>query len=442
MAGSPKFHLGLYTMMPVTHHSMATWKDARNMTRGYRFDRPEVWQYVGQLAERGCFDFFFSADTEGIYSDYHDSHESAVRYAAQVPCFDEVTLLSFVASATRHIGIVSTLSINGHPPFITARKFATLDHLTSGRAGWNVVTAFHNRAAQNLGSTDQMGHDERYDMADEYMEVCYKLWDSWEPDAVVQDAEHDIFADPAKVHEINHDGKYYRCRGPLNVHRCPQGKPLIVQAGQSSRGIRFAAQHADMVFTIQPFLSGMKTYYDTLKTRMVDEFGRDASTCKIMFDFQPVVGETDRVAEEKAELHNQLHTVEAGMTILSGHLGYDLSQENPNGSVAELKVPGIQGLIDIYKGDDSKELTLSDIALLHARSVSGPQVVGSAKTIADWMESTMESVGGDGFMLSPIYLPGALEDFVDLVVPELQRRGLVRDAYIPGGTLRENLFAF
>lgn len=441
MAKAKKFHLALYTMLPVTHHSMATWKDPHNMTRGFKFDRPEVWQYVGQLAERGCFDFFFSADTEGVYSEYKQSYKYSVKYAAQVPCFDQVTLLSFVAAHTTNIGFVATSSINGQPPFITARKMATWDHMTYGRAGWNVVTAFHKRAAENLGKHDQMDHDERYDMADEYMDVCYKLWDSWDADAVVQDVENDTFADPSKVHEIDHDGKYYKSRGPLNVHRSPQGKPLIVQAGQSSRGIAFAAKHAEAVFTIQPFVSGMKKYYDSLKSKMV-ELGRDPSECKVFFAFQPIVADTDEVAQKLADAHNSLLTVEAGMTILSGHLGYDLSKEDPNGSVENLKVPGIQGLIDIYKTPESKNITLAEIALLHARGVSGPQVVGSAKTIADWMEAAMEEVGGDGFLLSPIHLPSSLEAFVDLVVPELQRRGLMRTSYIPGATLRENLMAF
>jgi FMN-dependent oxidoreductase (nitrilotriacetate monooxygenase family) len=441
-----KFHLGLYTMPPITHHSMATWRHALNIPegRGFEFDRAAVWQYVAQLAERAKFDFFFAADTEGVYRAYQDSIEPAVRFAAQVPVFDQTVTLSFVAAATQNLGVVSTLSINGTPPYVAARKFATLDHLSGGRAGWNVVTSFQKSAAQNLGKDDQLGHDARYDRAEEYMDVCYQLWNSWDTDAITFDKEKGEFANPAKVSEIHFEGDHYKCRGPLNVHRSPQGVPVIAQAGSSVRGIAFAAKHAELVFTVQPFREGMKLYHDELKSTM-ERFGRDPDSCKVMFSFQPVVGETEEIARAKAELHNSLVPLEGGMTIFSGHTSYDWSVHDPGKPLKDLRtdVPGIQGLVDMYtRVAEGRDVTLADVARAHGRGVGSPQVVGTAAQIADWMQETMEFVGGDGFMLSPLYLPGSLEEFIDHVVPELRRRGLVRQDYVPGGTLRDNLLAF
>lgn len=439
-----KFHLAQYTMLPVTHHSMVTWKHPRNLKGGWRFDRPEVWQHLAQVCERGKFDFFFSAETEGIYSEYQQSYQPAVRYAAQVPCYDASTIMAWQAAVTKKLGFVFTTSIAALPPYLLARRLATWDHMSNGRAGVNIVTAFHRNATANLGldlDTYHVNHDVRYDRADEYMEVCYRLWDSWEPDAIVMDTERDMFADPTKVHPINFQGRWFSVTGPLNVNRSPQGYPLIVQAGQSERGQEFAAKHAEAVFSIQWEVGGMKRYYDSLKEKMM-RYGRNPATLKVFFGVQPIVGETEEIARAKAALHNAEVSVEAGLTILSGHLGYDLSQEDLSATVEGLTVPGVQGLVEIYKHNASGPLkTLGDIAKAHARSVSVPQVVGTGEQIADWMEATMATVGGDGFLLSPVYVPGSTEEFVELVVPELQRRGLVREDYVDG-TLRDNVLAF
>lgn len=440
---SKKFHLAQYTMMPVTHHSMVTWKHPRNMQGGWRFDRPEVWQHLAQRCEQGKFDFFFSADTEGIYSDYQQSCDAAIRYAAQSPCYDVSTMMAWQAAVTTKIGLIFTSSVAAIPPYLLARKLATWDHMSNGRAGVNIVTAFHLSAAKNLGidPSDHYAHDTRYDRADEFMEVCYQLWDSWDEDAIVMDVEGDMFADPAKVHAIDFEGEWYKVAGPLNVDRSPQGKPVIVQAGQSSRGQDFAARHAEAVFSIQYEVDGMKRYYDSLKGKMI-KLGRDPDSLKVFYGVQPIVGETEEIAQAKAELHNSMLNPEAGMAILSGHLGYDLSKEDINATVDGLEVPGIQGLVDMYTQTTSgTKKTLGDIAKAHAQGVSVPQIVGTPEQIADWMQQAMDRVGGDGFLLSPVYLPGSVDEFVELVVPELQRRGLVREEYIDG-TLRDNLLAF
>ncbi|BBU39543.1 N5,N10-methylene tetrahydromethanopterin reductase [Aeribacillus pallidus] len=440
-----KMHLLQYMMPPVTHHSSATWKHPRNMTmtNAFQWNRPEIWQEVAQIAERGKLDAVFFADTEGIYSEYENSYKSAVRYASQVPCYEPSVLMAFMGAVTKHIGLTMTFSVAGYPPYILARKLATLDHLSRGRVGWNVVTAFHKNASENLGlSVEQyhLSHDQRYDRLEEYMEVCYKLWDSWEPDAIVMDAENNIFADPEKVHPINHEGKWFKCKGPLNIDRSPQGRPVILQAGQSSRGIQFAAKHAELIFTLQPDREAMKVYYNRLKEEAV-KAGRDPDDVRVCFGLQVFVGETEEIARAKAALHNSLVPAEAGVTILSGHLGYDLSKHGLDELIADLKVPGIQGMIDAYKHSSSKNITIREAGMLHGRGVMTPQLVGSPEQVADWMEETMKEVGGDGFLLSPAYLPGSLEEFVELVVPILQKRGLARTEYVENGTLRDNLKA-
>jgi long-chain alkane monooxygenase len=321
---------------------------------------------------------------------------------------------------------------------------ASFDHLSNGRAGINVVTAFHRSASTNLGiKVDEyhQQHDFRYDRADEFMEVCYRLWDSWEEGAIVQDVNGDMFADPEKVHAINHEGEHFSCSGPLNIHRSPQGKPVIVQAGQSPRGIAFAAKHAEAVFSIQRDRAGMKQYYDMLKEAML-KCGRKPDSCKVFFGLQVITGKTEDEAAAKAALHNAMVTDEAGMAILSGHLGQDLSTLDPNTPITDLTVPGIQGLIDSYKASLSDDgATLADVANNHAVGVGIPQIVGDGAHVADWMSDTIDQVGGDGFLLSIVYAPGSVEEFCEFVIPELQQRGRVRTEYL-NGTLRDNLLAF
>jgi long-chain alkane monooxygenase len=444
-----RFHLVQYLMPPVQHHSMVTWKHPRNMLGGvYRWDRPEVWQEVARICEQARYDAIFFADTEGVYSEWQGSHEAAVRYAAQAPCFEPTVLMTYLAAVTTRLGLAFTLNATSYPPYVTARKFATLDHLSNGRAAWNVVTGFHHAAFQNLGLPEIIEHDERYDRADEYLEVCYRLWESWDEDAVVMDAARDMFADPAKVHAIDFEGRWYRCRGPLNIHRSPQVRPLIVQAGSSDRGREFAARHAEMIFTIQPGIDAMKSYYDDVKSRMM-RGGRDPDTCKIMYGLQTFVGETEAIAREKAEFHNAMATPEAGLVWMSGTAGYDFSGrihnlDDPAEVLSGVQAQGIRGARERRllpaDGHGGAPPRVRDVGLRSARGAF-LQVVGTGEQVADWMETAIDTVGGDGFFLSPAYIPGSIEEFAGLVVPILQRRGLVRTEYI-NGTLRDNLLAF
>jgi FMN-dependent oxidoreductase (nitrilotriacetate monooxygenase family) len=429
-----RIRLGLYSMPPATHHSVATWKLARNAQRGLAWDRLELWKETARLAERGRFDFIFAADASGIYDSYGGSPDAAIRHALQVPCFDATVLMTALGAVTRHVGVIATQSIMGIEPYLAARTFATLDHLTGGRAGWNVVTTATAQTAANLGLLEEIAHDTRYDMADEYVEVCRALWESWDEDAVVRDVEADVFADPSKVHAIDHVGRFYRSKGPLNIHRSPQTGPLLVQAGSSPRGRRSAARFAEGIFSIQPTVAGMKAYRDDLR-RLAEAAGRDPDSIRVFHSIQPFVGETEAIAREKLEQHNALVPPEAGIALLSGHLGVDLSTRPHDTPVNTLRdAPGTQSLATTYAARD--DVTIGELGRLYGRNVLSPQVVGSGEQVADWIEATFEEAGGDGFMLSPAALPSSLEDFVDLVVPELRRRGLVREEYAPGTTLR------
>ena len=314
--------------------------------------------------------------------------------------------------------------------------WATLDHLTGGRAAWNVVTSINRNQQANYG-TERADADTRYDQAHEYMEVCRKLWDSWEEDAVVMDREGAVFADPDKVHRIEHEGQFFKSRGPLNVVRSPQNGPAILQAGTSPKGMDFAAKYADGIFAIQPHPESAAKYFADVKGRM-ETMGRDPNHCRILFGAQPIIGETEAEAREKQEEHNELVPLDAGMTILSAHLDYDLSQIPLDADMTTREEPELHRMRTRFMRPDGTSMTLREVAHRHGQGVGLPQFVGTVKSVADQMEAFIDTVGGDGFMLTPIFSPGAIDEFVDLLVPEFQRRGLYRTEY-KGRTQREIL---
>lgn len=429
-------HFAQFLMHSPTYHSLAMWRHPKTAAADYSWDRPELYQHIAQVCEQGKLDMVFFADVSFISDTYTGSLAPALRYATQAPNHDPTPLLSWVAAATSKIGLGGTFSISHQHPFYVARLWATLDHLTRGRAAWNVVTSINHNESANYGE-ELMEHDLRYERAEEFMEVCVKLWHSWETDAVVMDREHGIFADPAKVHRIEHEGRFFKSRGPLNVTRSPQTGPAIIQAGASEKGRAFAAQYAEAVFAVHTFPESGAEYYADVKGRMED-LGRNPDECKILFGVQPIVGQSEQEAKEKQEFHNSLVPAEGGMTILSGHLDYDFSQLDPDALMEYSPEFSLQGVSRMYGKLTGKKLTVREVAQMHGQSVSLPQIVGTPHHVADQLEAYYDRVGGDGFMLSPIYTPGAIEEFVDLVVPVLQKRGLFRTDYA-GTTQREHL---
>ncbi len=431
-----KIHFAQFLVHGPTYHSLAMWRHPKTAEAGYDWTRPELYQHIARVCERGLFDMVFFADLNYVADTYRGSLEPSLRHATQVPEHDPIPLLSYMAAATSRIGVAATFSVSHHHPFYAARLWASLDHLTGGRAAWNVVTSINRNQAANHGE-ERAPTDQRYERAFEFLEVCRKLWESWDEDALVMDREKAIFVDSSKVRRIEHEGRFFKSRGPLNVVRSPHGGPAILQAGTSPKGRDFAARHADGIFSIQPRAEDAASYFAAIKRRMAD-YGRAPEECRILFGAQPIIGTSEDEAREKQAFHNALVPLEGAMAILSAHLDFDLSALPEDALMAEREEPELQRLRTRYLKPNGDSMTAREVAMRHGQSVGLPQFVGTPESVADQLEAFMETAGGDGFMLSPIYCPGAIEEFVDQVVPELQRRGLYRSEY-RGRTQRDHL---
>jgi len=430
-----QIHLSAFLIAGHVAHSHALW---RHPETELGFLQPEIYQNTAQILEQGKFDLVFFADRLAISDGYGQNLEVGLHYGDQDAArLDPVPVLAMMAASTQYIGLGATRSTTYYHPYQVARTFTSLDHLTRGRVAWNVVTSVNNGEAQNFGLEEHLEHDQRYDRADEFMEVAFKLWNSWQEGAILLDRENGIFADPSKVNYIHHQGEWFKSRGPLNVPRSPQGHPVIIQAGSSGRGKEFAARWAEVVFTIQPNLTRAKDAYTELKSRMA-EYGRAPEDCKILTAVMPFVGETEAIALTKQSLHNELVHPLVGLSTLSNHTNYDFSQHSLNEPVEKLEIPGMRGMFDlVLKLSQEEGLTLGDIGKLYGASVLVPQLVGTPTQVADQLEMMFQAQACDGFVVSPAYLPGAFEEFVKFVVPELQRRGIFRTEYT-GKTLREH----
>ncbi|GAA3138378.1 LLM class flavin-dependent oxidoreductase [Rhodococcus baikonurensis] len=384
----------------------------------------------------------FFDDRLAMPSIYGDSPDEGVRYGARPIKLDLMSVLGAVAAATTHLGLGATYSTTYYQPFHVARTFATLDHLSRGRAAWNVVTSVNDAEARNFGVDQHFEHDKRYDRAEEFIDVVSKLWDSWEDGAIIGDKKSGIFADPDKVHEVNHHGEFFDVRGPLTVPRTPQGRPVIIQAGQSGRGREFAAKWADLIFTGDPSQVVAAEHYQEQKA-LISESGRDSESVRILPMVYVIAGETESIAQEKEAIFlNELVHPTASLALLSEVTNYDFSGHNLDDVVTDElinSVSGIRGLVQGVKrhvGDQT--LTLRLLANHRATLLQGPRFVGTGEQIAEQMNQWFQSRSCDGFVIAATHFPGAFEDFVRLVVPELRKRGLVREEYT-GSTLRENL---
>ncbi|MGI9426406.1 MAG: NtaA/DmoA family FMN-dependent monooxygenase [Hyphomicrobiaceae bacterium] len=437
MARAPKkIHLAQFLVHGPTYHSHAMWRHPNTQAAGFDWRRPELYEHIAKTCERGKFDMIFFADLNYISDSYRGELAPALKYASQAPEHDPMPLLTWLGAVTKRIGLASTFSVSNQHPFYAARMWATIDHLTAGRAGWNVVSSINHNQAANYG-TEREPTDRRYERAHEYYQVCRALWDSWDCDALVMDPEQPMFADPDKVRRIDFEGEFFRSRGPLNVTPSPQNGPVVLQAGTSPKGRDFAAQYAEGIFAIQPQREEAKKYRDDIRQR-VSELGRDPDDCKLLFGAQVIVGSSEQEARDKQAQHNALVEPEAGMTILSAHLDFDLSRLPPDSIMEDHDYPELQRMKTRYRTDDGRALTVAEVARNHGQSVSLPQFAGTPESVTDQLLEFVDHAGGDGFMLSPIYSPGAIDEFVDLVVPELQKRGRFRKRY-SGTMLRDHL---
>jgi len=396
---------------------------------------------IGRQLEEGCFDLMFFDDRLAMPGIYGGSVDEAVKYGARPVKLDLGTVLGVLSQATSHIGLGGTYSTTYYAPFHVARTFATLDHLSGGRAAWNVVTSINDSEAQNYGVEAHLGHDERYDRADEFLEVVTGLWDTWEDDAILHDRAAGIYADPTKVHELHHRGQYFSARGPLTVPRTPQGRPVIMQAGSSGRGRQFASRWAELIFTGDPGLDIARAHYADQK-RLIGEDGRDPSTVKICPMAYAVVGESESHAKEREEmfLHDLVDPM-ASLTLLSELMNYDFAQHSLDDPVTDeliASVSGIRGLVQNLRNHIGGTVTVRDLAGHRATLLQGPRFVGTGEQVAEQMAEWFESDACDGFVLAATHLPGSYEDVVRMVVPQLQRRGLFRTQY-EASTLRGHL---
>jgi FMN-dependent oxidoreductase (nitrilotriacetate monooxygenase family) len=387
-----------------------------------------------QKLERARFDAFFMADHLAVLN----MPVEALKRSHTVTSFEPFTLLSALAGATEHIGLVATASTTFDQPFHVARRFASLDHISGGRAGWNVVTTSNPDAALNFGLEEHMEHDERYRRAREFYDVVTGLWDSFADDAFVRDAESGIYFDPSKLHVLGHKGPYYSVRGPLNIARPPQGWPVIVQAGASEPGRQLAAETAEVVFAVASKLEDGKRFYADVKRRM-DVLGRSRDHLKILPGAFVVVGETVEDARRKRAHLDSLVHFDSSIASLSIALGHDVSHCDPEGPLPEIppsnaSVSSRDRVIDLARRENLNVRQLAQ----RLGGFSGLAFVGTPRTIADEMETWLNEEGSDGFNIMFPYLPEGLDDFVDQVIPELQKRGIFRREY-EGLTLRENL---
>ncbi|HXQ82732.1 MAG TPA: LLM class flavin-dependent oxidoreductase [Xanthobacteraceae bacterium] len=431
MAAARQLRLGAF-MRPASIHTGAwrypgAWPD---MNFNFAHTRQAI-----QTLERAKFDAFFMADHMAVLNMPID----ALKRSHTSTSFEPFTLLSALSQVTERIGLVATGSTTFDAPYHIARRFASLDHLSGGRAGWNIVTTSNPDAALNFGLDEHMEHGERYRRAREFYDVVTGLWDSWADDAFIRDIEDGIFFDPAKMHVLNHKGKYLSVRGPLNIARPIQGWPVIVQAGASDSGRQLAAETAEAVFTAQSDLTAGRQFYADVKGRM-EKLGRSREYMKILPACFVVVGETVEEARAKRAKLDSLVNYANAIASLSIALGHDASKLDPDGPLPE-KIPesnasksGRERAIALARRE---KLTVRQLAQ-RLGGYSGLAMVGTPKTIADEMEEWLASEGSDGFTVMFPYLPGGLDDFVNLVIPELQRRGLFRREY-EGTTLRENL---
>ena len=425
-----KLRLGAF-MRPVSIHT-AAWRYPGG-TPDANFNLRSIIGFAKKL-EQGKFDAFFMADHLAVLN----MPIEALKRSATVTSFDPLTLLPALAMVTEHLGLIATASTTFEPPYTIARRFASLDHISGGRAAWNLVTTSNPDAALNFGIDEKISHDQRYRRAREFVDVVTGLWDSFADDAFIRDVNSGVYFDPEKMHILGHKGDYLSVRGPLNIARPPQGWPVIVQAGASEAGRQLAAETAEVIFAAQSTLDAGQKFYADIKGRMI-KLGRNPDHLKVLPGAFVVVGETAEEAQKKRALLDSLVHYDSGIASLSIALGHDASGFDPNRPLPHIPESNAS------KSGRERVLALAERENLTVRQLagrlggySGLAMVGTPTMIADQMEEWLMTDACDGFNVMFPYLPGGLDDFVDQVVPELQRRGMFRTDY-EGRTLRENL---
>ncbi|MFZ2067630.1 MAG: LLM class flavin-dependent oxidoreductase [Xanthobacteraceae bacterium] len=429
--------VGFLQAQNCTNHP-SSWRHPQSRTDSWSAD---FYRHIGRVLEEGKFHFGFFDDRLSMPDMYGRNHGHTVQHGIRCVKLDALTVLTVMGMATERLGLGATYSTSYYEPFHVARVFATLDLMTGGRAAWNVVTSLNDGEAQNMGRDEVLDHDLRYDRADEFMEIVHGHWDAWEDDAIVQDKASGLFAHPAKVHRLDYEGRYYRSRGPFTVPRSAQGHPLIIQAGSSGRGRRFGARWGEVIFVAYPNADIGRRDYAAFKAE-VAHCGRDPEQVKITQLINTVVAATKAEAEDKwAEIDKLPLEIDA-LSLLSEALNFDFARKEMDEPFSDEEIAamsGLQGIRDrVLHASGKRNPTVRDFIGISGRGRVHNPIIGGPKEVADQFEAWFAAPACDGFVLSATHVPGAYEDFVRFVVPELQQRGLFRKAFA-GLTLRENL---
>jgi FMN-dependent oxidoreductase (nitrilotriacetate monooxygenase family) len=433
-----QIRLNAFDMNCIGHQSPGLWTHPRDRADSY--NTLEYWTDLARTLERGKFDAIFLADVLGIYDVYKGSPSTALEHAVQVPVNDPLMVIPAMAYVTRHLGFGVTCALSYEHPYPFARRMSTLDHLTRGRIGWNIVTGYLESAARGMGRAEQIGHDDRYEIAEDYMQAVYKLWEaSWEDGAVLRDRTSGRFADTRRIHRVQHEGPHFKVDA---IHLCepsPQRTPVLYQAGASTRGRQFAAQHAECVFINGP---SKKVVADIIRDirRRAAACGRDPADLVIFTMMTVITGPTRAAAEEKYRDYLCHVSEDGALALMSGWAGIDfaaLPRDEPVRFTAANAM--VSALESFTTADTERTWTVSEIARHAAIGGRGPVTIGSFTDVADAFQAWVEETGADGFNLAYAVTPETFTDIVDLVVPELQRRGLYKTEYAPG-TLREKLY--
>lgn len=432
-----RIYFNAFHMNCVVHQSPGLW--VRPEDRMENYTDLATWVELAKLLERGKFDALFLADVVGVYDVFRGDRTAALTQAAQIPVNDPMLLVPAMATATQHLGFAFTSSILQYHPFTFARLISTLDHLTNGRVAWNIVTSYLESAGRSLGQEGLPQHDERYAMADEYCEACYKLWEaSWADDAVVKDTQRGIYADPDKVRDIHHQGRYYTVHGCHLSEPSPQRTPVLYQAGSSPRGQEFAARHAECVFIAAPNPDVARTYIEVTRHKAA-RHGRNPDDILFFAYLKVITGGTHAEAQRKYDDYFEQISYDGALALFSGWAGYDFAQIDPDQPLEYVETNAIRSLWNSFtRADPRRKWTMRDLAKYIGIGGGGPVVVGAPEQVVDEFQK-WTAAGVDGFNLAYAVTPGTFIDFVDGVVPVLQRRGLMQTDY-QEGTLREKLY--
>ena len=431
---SKKILLNAFDMNSVGHINHGLWTHPRD--ESHRFNELSYWTDLAQTLEKGLFDGLFIADITGVYDVYQNGIELTLKESIQLPSHDPTTLVSAMAAVTQNLGFGITVNLSYESPYQFARRFASLDHLTQGRIGWNIVTGYLDSAERLIGQKGLKDHDLRYEQAEEFLQLCYKFWEgSWENDAVLKDKKQRIFTDPSKVHQIQHQGQFYQSQGVFQVSPSVQRTPVLFQAGASPRGLTFATQHAEGLFIGGDRPEKIKQQVDQIRNQATAQ-GRNPETVKIFVGISVVTAETDELAQQKLDEYIRYASPEAGLAHFSSSVGIDLSKFADDEAIPYQKTNSIASVNNKFK---EQHISKNDLKAQHVLGGRYPLIVGSGATVAEKLIQLIDDTGIDGFNLTRTVAPESHHDFIQWVIPELQQHGRYKTEY-ENGSLRHKLF--